>query len=44
MPTVLGYASLREAGVDSSEYGGVWIDSAEYGSKVIFSLTLVIEF
>lgn len=44
MPTALGYAYLREAGVGSSEDGGGWVDIAEYGSKKIFSLTLVIEF
>lgn len=44
MPTALGYTYLREAGIESREHGGGRIDIAEDGSKVIFSLTLVMEF
>lgn len=44
MPTALGYTHLREAGVDSNNDSGGWIDIAEYGSKIIFSLNLVVKF
>lgn len=44
MPTALGYAHLREAGVDSNNDSGGWIDITEYGSKVILSFNLVVKF